>query len=300
MRNILNFIPPQVLARLIYSYLLISLLLKFFFRTTYGLLIIAVLIYFNAELIFGCSPLNSEEIFSVLVSLEKEYKVALISSSVTIVGFAVAFHTATINWRSQMRSNIMLGVATEIEDFFSNALKSITTVQLYAEELIRDVSGVQAATTMQEAAFIVNFNISRQQEFYQARQAISESSIEVHRFLARGHNALASNWGALPAMHRAEMALSEIATKMWISIPNIDAGDTHKVQAFIKQVSLEECHSLIKCCDRNARIISSLYGGVRGQLESTIMGVNVPMFFSFLAQRKGMMNAIENLHESLR
>mgnify|MGYP006967508451 FL=1 len=206
-------LPPAVAVPIFYSFIVCAYILRFLFMSAPGLLLISLLIYWNSKALTGYMPLTFEQLFSVLSGLDKEYKVALLTSFVTIVGFAIAFHTATINWRNQMRSQVMLNVSAEIESFFAGASNAITTLEIHAESLIDAVNRIQGDIPMRDAAFEVDYNQGQQQKYLHARNFISEASSEVHRLIGRNYNALASNWGALPAIHRAAKALSEVSSK---------------------------------------------------------------------------------------
>src|SRR5690606_10910453 len=126
-------------------------------------------------------------------------KVALIASGVTIAGFAISFHTATINWRNQMRAQIMMQVSGEVENFFATVLRNITAAELHVKALVEAVNKIQRGASLQEAEFLVDYNHSQQQQFLDARSILSEAAVEVHRLISRNYNSLASNWGALNA-----------------------------------------------------------------------------------------------------
>lgn len=191
-------LPPSVAVPIFYSYMVFAYILRFFLMSAIGLLLISLLVYWNARALTGSMPLTFEQLFSFLSGLDKEYKVALLTSFVTIVGFAIAFHTATINWRNQMRSQIMLNVSAEIEGFFAGVSNAITTLELHAESLIDSVNRIQGGIPMRDAAFEVDYNQGQQQKYLHARSFISEASSEIHRLIGRNYNALASNWGRCP------------------------------------------------------------------------------------------------------
>lgn len=292
-------IPPVISVKVFYAYIIFSVCFRFLFKTAYGLLIVSVLIYLNSENIVGNKALGFEELLVTVASLDSSYKVALMSSFVTIAGFAIAFHTATINWRNQMRSQIMLNVSAETEEFFARVSRGITTIKIHAESLVESVNKIQAGLPMADSAFLVDVNHDQQDRYLAARDVLSEAAIEVHRLIGRNNNALASNWGALSAVQRAADALSKLSRKMWIHLPVIDPADPNRVQSFINQVNVMECRELIDVCDKTSGVINGLSGGVRGQLQSSVLGFNAPMFFGLILNRKQFREAIENFHKDL-
>ena len=184
-------IPPSVSVPIFYGFVLVGFTLRFLFATVFGALILVVGIYFYIEYCTTVSPFNSIELVTWIISLEAGYKIALLSSSVTIVGFVVAFHTATINWRNQMRAQLKVQAAGEIENFFAAVSRNITTADLYVKSLIETVNEIQAGASLHMAYFSVDYAQKKAGEFEAARNLLIEASIEVHRLIGRNHNLLA-------------------------------------------------------------------------------------------------------------
>jgi hypothetical protein len=272
---------------------------RFLFQSTYGALLLAILAYWYTGTFTEIEPYSSEELLQWVSTLSTDYKIALITSGVTIAGFAIAFHTATINWRSQMRAQIMLQVSGEVENFFATVSRNITTAELYVKSLIEGVNKIQKGAALRDAEFLVDYNHAQQQQFLNARGLLSEASVEVHRLISRNYNSLASNWGALNAAQRSAVALAEVSQKMWVHLPIINLNDPQRIQTFINQVNLTECEEFVRTCERSKGVMNGLTGGIRGQLQSTILGGNLPMFCHLLSKRKEFRETVEAFHRDL-
>jgi hypothetical protein len=292
-------LPPAVAVKAFYALLILGFIYRFLFQSVYGALLLAVLAYSYIGAFTGIDPLTLSELIDWLSTLSPEYKVALITSGVTIAGFAIAFHTATINWRNQMRAQIMMQVSGEVENFFATVSRSITTAELYVKSLVRAVNKIQKGASLRDAAFLVDYNHTQQRQFLDARSLLSEASVEVHRLISRNYNSLASNWGALNAAQRSAVALAEVSQKMWVSLPIIDLDDPNRIQLFINQVNVAECKEFVSTCDRSQGVMSGLTGGIRGQLQSSVLGFNLPMFSNLLSKRKEFRRTVEAFHQDL-
>ncbi len=88
-----------------YALLILGFIYRFLFQSIYGALLLVVSAYWYTGTYTNVEPFNLEQLIQFASNLSPEYKVALITSGVTITGFAIAFHTATINWRSQINKN---------------------------------------------------------------------------------------------------------------------------------------------------------------------------------------------------
>lgn len=297
--SLFKTLPPSIAVKAFYVLLIFGFVFRFLFQSTYGALFLAILAYWYTDTFTEVKPFTLEELVSWMSTLSTDYKVALITSGVTITGFAIAFHTATINWRSQMRAQIMLQVSGEVENFFATVSRNITTAEFYVKSLVEGVNRIQKGVALRDAEFLVDYNHNQQQQFLDARSLLSEASVEVHRLISRNYNSLASNWGALNAAQRSAMALAEVSQKMWVHLPIIYPDDPQRIQAFINQVNVAECEEFVRTCERGQGVMSGLTGGVRGQLQSTILGFNLPMFSHLLGKRKEFREAVKAFHRDL-
>ncbi len=292
-------LPPAVSVKAFYALLIFGFIYRFLFQSVYGALLLAVLAYSYTGAFTEIEPLSLTELIEWLSTLNPDYKVALITSGVTIAGFAIAFHTATINWRNQMRAQIMMQVSGEVDNFFATVSRSLTMTELYVKSLVEAVNKIQKCASLRDAEFLVDYNHTQQRQFLDARNLLSEASVEVHRLISRNYNSLASNWGALNAAQRSAVALKEVSQKMWISLPIIDLDDPNRIQQFINQVNVAECKEFIHTCERSQGVMSGLTGGIRGQLQSPVLGFNLPMFSHLLSKRKEFRETVEAFHRDL-
>lgn len=292
-------LPPSIAVKAFYALLIFGFIFRFLFQSAYGALFLAILVYWYAGAFTEVKPFTLEELVNWMSTLAPEYKVALITSGVTIAGFAIAFHTATINWRNQMRAQIMMQVSGEVENFFATVSRNITAAELHVKGLVEAVNKIQRGASRQEAEFLVDYNHSQQQHFLDARSILSEAAVEVHRLISRNYNSLASNWGALNAAQRSGVALAEVSQKMWVKLPIIDPNDPNRLQIFINQVNVTECDEFILTCERSQGVMSGLTGGIRGQLQSTVLGFNLSMFSHLLSMRKEFRDMVEAFHRDL-
>ncbi|MCG8394547.1 MAG: hypothetical protein MI745_15830 [Pseudomonadales bacterium] len=109
-------LPPSIAVKAFYALLIFGFIFRFLFQSAYGALFLVILVYWYAGAFTEINPFTLEELVNWISALAPEYKVALITSGVTIAGFAIAFHTATTNWRNQMRAQIMMQVSRIIGD----------------------------------------------------------------------------------------------------------------------------------------------------------------------------------------
>lgn len=292
-------LPPAISVKVYYLLLISGYIFRFLFQSTYGAFVLAVLLYWYTDTFTEIDPYSLKELLHWVSTLSQEYKVALITSGVTIAGFSIAFHTATINWRDQMRAQMMLQVSGEVENFFARVSQNITAAEIYIKSLVEAVNKIQNGVSHGEAEFLVDYHQAEQEKFLHARTLLAEASVEVHRLISKNYNPLVSNWGVLNSARESAKALEEVSEKMWVNLPIIDLNDPRRVQRFIDHVNVAEYQEFIRTCKRSHSVISGLAGGINGQLQSTVLGFNLPMFSHSLSNRKMFREAIEKFHRDI-
>jgi hypothetical protein len=234
-----------------------------------------------------------------VVNLGSEYKVAILASAITVAGFAIAFHTATINWRNQMKAQLMLNAASEIEGFFAVVLRNITTTEIHVRSLVETVNQIQNDDSYKDGLFQVDYLTRQTDKFLDARALLAEASVEVHRLISKNHNLLASTWGTLDSMQTSAKALTDITKRMWIRLPILSKEDPKRIKSFVHQVNVSECENYLKTCERCSGIISGLTGGVGGQLQSPVVGFNFSMMRNLFRNKKAFAGVMTELHQKM-
>lgn len=294
--TLLKKIPPLLSVPLFYVYISVGLLLRFLFTSTYGALILAIFYYQYVVLYTDVIPLSLEELINWLFSLSGEYKVALFTSLITISGFIIAFYTATLNWKNQLKAQLKSEAANEIERFFAVVSDNINTTSLYAESLVRIINDIQSGSSINDASFSIDYQQRRAREFLEARDILSKASVEVHRLIGKNYNLLLTGFGLLDNLNLAADSIASITKKMWIHIPIVDLKDSNHIQLFFNQVNITECNEFIKVCEIQGGKISGLIGGVRGYLLSPIWGFSFSAYINLIFKRKEFKKAMKEFH----
>lgn len=275
------------------------MILRFLLSSVYGALIVSVCLYYYFKF---CStpPFTPVELLDWVISLPSEYKTAILTSVITISGFAVAFHTATINWRNQMKAQLKTQAANEVENFFAFVSQNVTTTTIYINSLVKIVNDIQKGdSTIESIGFSIGYAQGKAQEFFDARNALSQASIDVHRLIGKNYNLLTSNFGQLPLLQNAATSLSQITKKMWVHVPIVDLNSEAFIQLFLNQANISEYQDYLETCNNNEMKMFGLSGGVQGALNSPIIGFSFPQFVHLVSKRKEFKKLIIGLHKQL-
>src|SRR5690606_6154661 len=146
----------------------------------YGILLLALFLYFNSSSLLDISPYNFDQLIFWLVSQSESSKAALLGSFVTVIGFMLAYATATSNWKAELRAYLKLQAAGDIHVFFSEFSSLATDCEIYASSLARAVDTIQNGCTFDEATFLANYNLDQGKVFCQKRLRLVSMGSEVH------------------------------------------------------------------------------------------------------------------------
>ena len=169
----LEKLPPYISVPVYFMSVMLIVVYQFIFTNIYGALALILLLYFNLYSIAQVSPLTPTELLLWIDGLSAQYKVAIFTSIITITGFIIAFYTATLSWKNQVRTQLKVQAADEIEKFFAIVLSNITTVIIHIESLVNTVKNIQSGLTDAEVRFAISYEQSKREEFISARDAIS-------------------------------------------------------------------------------------------------------------------------------
>lgn len=298
-RVYLEKIPPLISVPAYFVVVFIILILEFLFTTTFGALLLALSVYVYFDSFTLVSPYTSAELLIWLDGLSIQYRVALFTSIVTITGFVIAFHTATLSWKNQMRAQLKIQAAREFESFFSVVSSNITTAEIYIESLVNTANNIKNGAADAESSFEIGYNQGKVHEFISSRDALSRYSIEITRLISRNHNILLTGWGMLADANRADESLEKITNVMWLHIPVVDLNDPNHIKSFVDQVDITKCTKFLKVCEANYGIISGLSGGIQGNLSSSIWGISSGLFIDLVQNWKNFSKFVYEIHDKL-
>lgn len=281
--NLLKRLPPAVTLRLFFWVLPIFIFARFLVGTVFGVFLLSVaLYYFN--LFFGdTKPLTFGQLLLWIDSLPTESKTGVLTTLLTVAGFLVAFHTATINWKAEALAHLKASVAGEIDVFFNEVSRLTVDAQIYVQSLIDTVNKIQNQDA--DSTFRVWRTQEKSAAFLETRERLAAMSVEVHRLTGSNHLILSTSWGVSNALEDCATAFTEITEKMWVRVPNILAGNLDPISEFIRQVNVAECSSFIECCERNYGFINGTTGAIRGSLLSPLVGFNFSSLMSIKGKR---------------
>ncbi|HCH6005277.1 TPA: hypothetical protein NK076_001128 [Vibrio parahaemolyticus] len=287
-------------AKTVFFYMCISLgvCTRFFLGNLYGVLITLLVVRHFSESIFGYPAYSFDELMVWLRTLNDEMKVAIVSSLVTVVGFLVAYASATSNWKSQLLANIKLQAWGELNAFFTEVGTLVTDCEIYANETLETSARVRESKDHQEKLFLVSYQNTRGHEIDLKRKRLVAMSIQVHQFTGKYANLFLSVPKVQSNFDIAATALKEVASKTWFNIPFSYAEDTDPVTTFLKQVNEEQLNTFKKSVEKNRIFLSFYPGSAGGVLQSGIVPFNGFSLFNMYRRTRMLHSTFEELRKA--
>ena len=293
--SLLRRVSPRISAALFYYVLPIFLALRFLFGSLKGILLLSALLYWSLWLIGEPKPFSSAELVLWIDALPIESKTAVITSILTILGFLIAFYTASANWRAEGLAQLKARTASEIEVFFTEASRHTTDAEIYIRYIVDTVSMLQTVGATPESMFRIARSQDGLAKFAATRDRLSAMSVEVHHLIGRHYSVLSIVWGAAKALEDAAAAFTEVAQTMWVRLPIISLELPDPELQFVACVNKAEAAAFLESCERNFDFINAITGGVRGSLLSPIVGVNLSSIASMFDKRSSMPEALAKI-----
>jgi hypothetical protein len=262
-----------------------------------GILILSVLLYFGASTFGETKPYTLPQLILWIDSLPTDSKTSVVTTVLTVIGFLIAFQTATANWKAEALANLKSHVAEEIEEFYSEASRLTSDAEIYVRSLIDAVNNIQHQGVNAQTAFAVQWAIDGLPKYLATRERLSSMAVEVHRISGRHFSVLCTVAGATKVLEDCASAFSEITQEMWVRLPSVPKNHPDPIGLFLSQVNVTECANFVSCCDRNFGYINGLTGSVRGALLSPIVGFRLSTLTSLSGKKKIFEEAMSKVRE---
>lgn len=291
-------IPPWLSTKIFYVLVISGYFWRFLSSTLVGVLILSVSIYLFLFSYGVVNPLTPQELIDWLANISTDFKIAITSSLLTILGFLIAFHTATANWKQQLNAQIKISAAGEIEDFFAEACGLLTNTNIFIASVIDSINNIQKTGKTTNTLFNAQHIMENLPQFISTRERLSALSINCHRLSSKHISFLMSTWGAAKILQLAIDAFTDTTDKMWVFIPYIEKNDPNLLSDLITTVNITDCLAFQSAYETNFSYINGLIGGLRGQLLAPVAGFNFAGLVTLIENKKINKEAFSILHKS--
>lgn len=293
--SLLRRLPPKLSADIFYYVLPVVLLLRFLVGTILGVFFLSTILYWAMWTLGEPKPFTPSQLVLWIDGIPSESKTAIVTSVLTVLGFLIAFHTATVNWKAEAVAHLKAKVADEIEAFFTEASRLTTDAEIYARSLVEAVNFFQSQGATTEAIFKIQRTVEKTSAFLTTRDCLSAMSVEVHSIAGRHYSVLSTVWGATKALEDCAAVFAQITQLMWIRVPNMQADLPNPIAQFVSQVDVTECVNFVDYCRGNSGFISGATGGVRGALLAPLVSFNLASLMSLSGKRPIFIEALSKV-----
>jgi hypothetical protein len=262
-----------------------AFLIRFFTRNIYGLFLLSLFFYWQAPNIFGEKPFNFAEMFAWFDKLSETFKTAILSSLLTIVGFLIAFQSATKNWKDQLLANIRLDASNNIDITYNRISELINFIKIYADLNLQIVEKIQSNGEPKEVANDIRYIMSQNEKFISERQELSILQNQAYQLIGRYSNIFMATLNTFDQIIKINEFVKRVADRMWILVPVIDFNNTKFIEHYLSYVNVQKYTDLSKQCDETYTYVTTMAGNVRGKLTGKYQEFNLSLFYNLL--RKG-------------
>jgi hypothetical protein len=229
-------------------------------------------------------PLTPGGLLHAFYEAKTEYVTAVLSATLTVLGFLLAFHTSTAAWRHQEYSKALATVADDIQNLFDLALHHLGSAAIYARQVVTTCEAVEKNS--EDAAFWVEHTMSKTAAFVESRDALT--AIGAQAFLLTGRHGLLLGTlpGATEKLGEAVSTYAAITGKpLWFRVPYAVSTPAEAAALFREFVRPTDCVVFANQAEQARDVISRRVGSLRGQLLMPILGFNFWTFLGVLRLR---------------
>lgn len=277
----------------------LRLLLNVIFRLTYryvfgsiwGVLGLTLLLYFNSEFVLGTQPITFKELALLVISMESSTKASIATALITIIGFMVAYWTASSNWKEQLRAQLCTQASGRLTEFSNLCSQDITTCKIYAENVVK-VYDLVERDELEQAFHLVNYIHSSTQKTLLAREQVIANSIKSHILLSPYNSILVGIPGSIKHFQLACKRLGDITDFIYFPISYPIQDDKNVVDSFLRCTNKEKCTDYIRLVNKNFDSFNMNASYSSGCILRPISGINLWSAFSVLSNMRLILNVL--------
>ncbi len=274
-----------VVRRCFYALLISLYALHLLFKTAFGLLVVAALVYIFVGYYTEVTPMSAGELAIWLSDQSDESKAALLASVVTSIGFYVTFLSARQATKDQLLQKAYFDAYSSLDALFTEATTHITTVETWAKFLVKTKSTITQGGDPAEIEWRLGYIKAQEKVFADARQSLNESVIKLHNFDSRYGLLLIRKPLAAEQVKNAVEMLDELSTSSWFRYPYFSDDYVPTIEAFLLQEKEDAWRAFI---DKKNEIFTFMHGqagGAKGLLIQDIAPFGWSMLVKLLRSK---------------
>lgn len=276
----------KIIMLLVKMFVSIAYLANFLITKPTGILVLVLLLhYFSSSFGLGNSY-SFSELMLWIDQLSSNSKTSVITSIITISGFLVAFSINSAIQKQQLMSQMKIEASNDIESFFNEASRKLSSANIYAKYLLEIVDNINNNQDQGSIEFHLQNVIKETNKYTLLRKNLQEQAIEVHRFQSKYSVIFASSWGVMSKLDAAVEGFIEITDNLYFNTPMLRFDDPNIKETYIDQVNVDQCSDFITAYEKNYLVINEAIGGLRGVMLGSITGLNLSFLINFLKMDK--------------
>lgn len=295
MYKLFRSLNPTSVYLLVLGVFFVSIVCRFLFKSLYGAFFLALACYFSCEYVFGVAPLTFSELIVFVYELDPQYKVGVLTSVITVVGFLFAFRASGESFLMQVREEQKIKAANEIEEFAVRVQNASYVVERYAEDLDGLEIELRKNTPTEEVLFRVRQIQRRTEEFEKSKSEISRLSVEVHRLMCRHANVLSSGLGLKKTADHVVLSIKEISDAMWFLTPLPGLNEEQWLMVFKAKSDQVRRTEFLRVVQLAQATIASGAGAIKGGLYAKVWGLTGVGLIGWLNSGKDILGSFREL-----
>lgn len=281
----------------LYTVMIFSQIFRFLNSHVFGVLLLSLLAYFLWPRFFGVKPYTPTQMLCWFMEQEMETKTLFATSILTILGFLIAFQAGTASAKKQIQAQIRLDTASYIHSVYSDLLRQIIQMKIYAELNLDLIKNIHQQNDEQNLRFALKYILSKNQSFLDARDKFSILHNQAFDIFGRYGSVLFATPRTFELLQKANASLAIIADKMWILTPNGNPDNPPWKEHYLRYADENALTTLSNQCDKTHQYVAGISGIVKGIITAPIMEQNGWTFIKLVRKGFGLLGLIKSMHK---
>jgi hypothetical protein len=231
----------------------------------------------------GVTPFGVTELVFWFEALDAGAQGLVLSSAITIVGFVVAFQSATLNWREELQANLRKETIDDIDATYTRICELMRSLGIFADWNLEVLRRIGDGASQQEIFAAVSFAASQAQKIQTERSQLAELGARANQLVGRHSQVLFASGNSWSELAKVNQKINQITGgTMWVTLPLIDLSQPDWQNRYLSLVDGEKYRALKDACESTDQFVAGITGGIKGRIWGAYSEQNISFLINFL------------------
>lgn len=250
-----------------------SLAVHFVTSTIWGAALLTILAYWLVPLITGVAAWTPAELLNWASGLEETSVVGISTAILTVLGFLVAFHIASVNWKEQALWGLRCETFKALNAIYPQLLSLANELKIFADQVL-ELHDSQLQRQDREKRLHTKYLVDQIPRYHEKKRDFDRLFLQAYQFTGQYGLVMMGLPRGAKSIEDINNRMEAIGDATSVFIPLVDTTDPEFMELFFWRLEVAPLRNLSLEVECAYAEISVLLGHVNSALLIPVVGLN--------------------------